>query len=61
MEVSHSEGDSSTDAPAADTDSTVEALQVLEHSSNRENQAALPTESTFSVEPFLITLYRYQN
>jgi hypothetical protein len=50
MDVSHSEGDSSTNAPAGDGDSTVEALQSLEHSANRENQAALPTNSTFSVE-----------
>jgi hypothetical protein len=50
MDVSHSEGDSSTDAPAGGTDSTVEALRLLEHSADRENQAALPTNSTFSVK-----------
>src|SRR5262245_14423416 len=39
MVVSHCQGDSSADAPG-DADSTVEALQLLEHSADRENQAA---------------------
>jgi hypothetical protein len=45
MDVSHCQGDLIADAPGGDADSTVEALQLLEHCADRENQAARITSS----------------